>query len=111
MTVASGTGDPDRLAERIGAEVLRHPAVYDLHGGSQGVIATYMPGKRLVGVRISEAGDVIEVAVVLWAGYPVPEVVDTLRTRVRELAGAVAVDLTVADLHTEPAAERPDDGR
>ncbi|MFI9818154.1 hypothetical protein [Saccharothrix variisporea] len=78
-------------AERVEAALLAHPSVARLHGG----FASYLPGRRVDGVRLT---DRTAVSVVLRAGRPIPEVVEELRAAVREVAGPAPVDITVADL-------------
>jgi DNA-binding transcriptional LysR family regulator len=90
--------DPVVLAERVAAAVTAHPAVAGLHGGPFGAVATYLPGRRLVGVRIGEGDEPVEVAVVLHADQPIPDVVRALRREVSTLCGGAAVDITVADI-------------
>ena len=90
--------DPDALAERVAAAVTAHPAVVGLHGGLYGAVATYLPGRKLVGVRIGVGDEPVEVAVVLRADRPIPDVVRALRREVSGLCGGAAVDITVADI-------------
>lgn len=86
------------LADAIADALLAHPAVARLDGGPFGTVASYLPGRRVVGVRAAEPGAGVEVAVVVRLGRPLPEVVDELRDRVRRVAGAVPVDVTIADV-------------
>lgn len=91
--------------ETIERAVLAHPAVVGLDSGPHGVIASYLPGRRVLGVRASGVGEPVELSVVLRLGRPVPEVVAELRDLVRQQAGDVRVDVTVSDLRegVEPA--------
>jgi DNA-binding transcriptional LysR family regulator len=86
------------LAEQVAAAVRAHPAVARLDGGVFGAVATYLPGRRLVGVRIGEGDEPVEVAVVLHPDRPIPDVVRALRREVSRMCGGAAVDVTVADL-------------
>jgi hypothetical protein len=95
---APGGADPSALAERVAAAVTAHPAVARLHGGQFGAVATYMPGRRLIGVRIGVGDEPVEVAVVLRPDRPIPGVVRDLRAEVSRMCGGAAVDITVADL-------------
>ena len=90
--------DPAVLAERVAAAVTAHPAVAGLHGGVFGAVATYLPGRRLVGVRVGEGDEPVEVAVVLRPDRPIPDVVRALRREVSALCDGAAVDITVADI-------------
>lgn len=90
--------DPDALAELVAATVTAHPAVAGLHGGVYGSVATYLPGRRLVGVRIGQGDEPVEIGVVLHLQRPIPDVVRALRQEVSELCGGAAVDITVSDV-------------
>ena len=62
---------PDREpAEVVRDAVLAAPGVVSLHGGPFGEVGTYLPGRRVSGVRLTE--DEIEVHVVAALGTPVP---------------------------------------
>lgn len=88
------------LADQVADVVSAHPAVARLDGGVFGAVATYLPGRRLVGVRIGQPGEPVEVAVVLHLMRPIPDVVAVLRREVAALCGGVPVDITVADVAT-----------
>lgn len=101
--------DPDALARSVAAAVAAHPAVARLDGGVFGAVATYLPGRRLVGVRIGQGDEPVEIAVVLHLQSPIPAVVRSLRREVAALCAAAghpvaAVDVTVSDVDV-PAAE------
>ena len=97
------------VAEQVAAAVAAHPAVAALHRGIYGDVMTYLPGRRLVGVRIGEGDEPVEVAVVVRADRPIPEVVRSLRQEVSRLCGGAPVDITVADiaLPGEQAGDQP----
>lgn len=110
--------DPDALARSVAALVAAHPAVARLDGGVFGAVATHLPGRRLVGVRIGQGAEPVEIGVVLHLQSPIPGVVRTLRREVAALCTAAghpvtAVDVTVADVAVPaeevgaPAAEAP----
>ena len=90
------------LAEKVAAAVAAHPAVAGLDGGPFGAIATHLPGRRLLGVRIGEGDEPVELAVVLYPDRPIPEVVGVLRREVSRICGGAAVDITVSDLELPP---------
>ncbi|MGP4017403.1 hypothetical protein [Saccharopolyspora sp. 5N708] len=92
-------------ASELADRVLAHPSVVRLHGGQFGEIASYLPGRKVVGVRLPDEG-AVEVAVVLRLDRSLPEVVAELRSRLAEVLGAVPVDITVADVIT--AEESPE---
>ncbi len=84
------------------AAVRSCPAVEDLDRGALGSIATYLPGRRLAGVRIEHGRVSIQVRVV-W-GVPVGEVGVQVRGAVAPLIGSRIVDIVVAAL-SDPTAE------
>ena len=89
------------LAEAVAAAVLAHPGVARLSGGPFGTIASYLPGRRVVGVRLPlEDTDRVEIAVVARMGMPLPLLADELGAAVVAVVGPVAVDVTVADVET-----------
>lgn len=92
------------LADAIAETVLDHPRVVRLDGGAVGTVASYLPGRRVVGVRAGEPGDGVEIAVVARLGTPLPELVDEIRQRVRQVTGPVPVDVVVCDLAVGDAA-------
>ncbi len=96
----SPTPDPAVLAEAIAARVAEHPSVAALHGGPFGTVASYLPGRRVVGVAVDESDGSVELAVVARLGTPLPDLVAELRRWVSALAGPVAVHVLVADVAT-----------
>lgn len=86
------------LAERIAGAVLAHPAVVGLDAGPYGAIASYLPGRRVDGVRIAEDDSAVELAITVEFGQQLPSVARQLRAMVREVAGDVRVDVTIVDL-------------
>ncbi|NIJ10653.1 hypothetical protein FHU38_000997 [Saccharomonospora amisosensis] len=66
--------------DRIAAAVRERPPVADLHGGRFGEIATYLPGRRVTGVRVRPA----DITVGIVGRYPatVAEMADAVRTAV-----------------------------
>lgn len=104
--VAGPAGGLDRardVSERIAARLLEHPDVAELHSGPYGTTATYLPGRRVIGVRVGTLEDGVEVAVVLHLRRPFREVATELQQAVRgalTTTAAVAVHVTVADVVT-----------
>jgi hypothetical protein len=94
------TPDPDALVELVAAALLAHPSVARLHGGRFNDIASYVATGRLLGVRVGEPGEPVEVGVVLRLDRPIPDVVDALRATVSALCGGRPVDVTVGDVVT-----------
>lgn len=85
------------LVDRVSAAVLAVPGVTGLHGGTHGLTATYLPGRRVVGLRRRE--DHTEVHVTVSGAYPVRTVADEVRRVVRSLVDQ-PVHVTVEDVTT-----------
>ncbi|MDI2031502.1 hypothetical protein QFW96_22935 [Saccharopolyspora sp. TS4A08] len=84
-------------AQELADAVLAHPSVARLHGGAFGEIASYFPGQRITGVRMSEDGPV-EIGVVLRLDRPLTETLDDLRGALAERLGGTRVDIYVSDV-------------
>ena len=82
--------------EALAAAVLACPAVAALSGGRFHQVATYLPGRRLEGVRVEE--DRIVLSVVVVAGVPVIALDSQVRSAVAPWSAGRRVDLHVADL-------------
>lgn len=89
-------GATDRTdADLVAEAVVAVPGVHGLHAGVVGEVATYLPGRRVNGVRLLEPG--CDVHVVLEFGAPIQETSDLVRQAVRPLVGG-PVDVTVEDV-------------
>lgn len=77
-TDASGTADA------VAAAVLAVPGVTSLHGGAFGEVGTYLPGRRVTGVRTQ--ANQIEVHVVVAGDIHVLHVAEQIRAVVAPLA-------------------------
>lgn len=94
-------------ADRIAAAVLAVPGVAGLHAGMFGEVATYLPGRRVTGVRV--ASDVVEVHVSVVIDAPIPATAGAIRRAVAPLS-PLPVNVTVEDVvPTAPATHRPGD--
>ncbi|MDN5859524.1 MAG: hypothetical protein L0H84_12955 [Pseudonocardia sp.] len=89
--------DPNEVAERIAAVVGAVPGVAALHRGTYGDIVSYLPGRRLVGVRVGRPDEPVEIGLVLGLSRPVPAVVADVRRAVATVCDR-PVDITVADV-------------
>lgn len=100
MTDAVSTPEPApaALAELVADAVAAHPSVARLHGGTFGAVATWLPGRRLVGVHVGGPGEPVEIGVVLTLDRPIPATVASLRRTLTPLVGGTAIDVTVADV-------------
>lgn len=94
-TGAAPDSGPDPV-EIVAALVLDTDGVAALHGGDFGEIATYLPGRRVHGIRIGSDSCAIHVT----AEYPadLAALADTVRARVEPVVG-VPVHVTIEDLH------------
>lgn len=88
--------------DQLAAAVLACPSVVSLHPGGPDYVATYLPGRRVAGVRVDDT--VVEVAVVAATGVPVHSVAAQVRSAVAALAAGRAVDVHIADV--APPGER-----
>ena len=103
-------------AERVAQAVERVPTVARLSAASTGAeVATYLPGRRVRGVRVADDG--VEIHVVARWPAVLPEVGDAVRSAAAPLVGGRAVEVVIDDLDvpgldepTEPVAELPPAG-
>jgi uncharacterized alkaline shock family protein YloU len=94
-------GDP--VVERVAAVVAAVPGVASLHGGPFGDVATYLPGRRVTGVRLTARGDRVEVHVVAEYLPRLPDLAERVRMAVRAVLPC-RVDVTIEDIRVpEPA--------
>lgn len=94
--VAGGPG-PGSPAEAVAAAVLAVPGVVRLHGGRFGTIGTYLPGRRVTGVRIDDDGT--EVHIVVSDVAPVPDTAGRVQRAVSAIA-PMPVRVHVEDIDT-----------
>lgn len=94
MTSGSRTVPAEAVA--VAATVLTCPAVATLHGGRLGQLTTFLPGRRVEGVRLDD--ERVQVGVVVVHGTPAALVADQVRTALAPLTGGRPVDVHVADL-------------
>lgn len=103
MTRPGVVPEPTYDADAVAAATRACPAVADLHEGGMRVVATYLPGRRIVGVRIED--DRVTVSVVLAYGTSVHSLEDQVRGALAPHVEGRRVDVHVADVRTEP--DRP----
>ena len=82
--------------DEIAAAAARCSLVADLSGGRFGEVASYLPGHRVVGVRIVEGQ--LEVHVVAAWGAPLPDVARAVREVVAPHAGGMPVAVFIDDI-------------
>jgi uncharacterized alkaline shock family protein YloU len=96
------------IAEAIAAAVSKVAGVAQLSGGKFGQIATYAPGRKVSGVRVTV--DHIEVHVVAEWVPSLPRLADDVRAAVAPLAEARSVNVFVDDItqvEIEPPGSSP----
>ena len=89
--------------DRIAQAVLAVPGVAALHAGMFGEVGTYLPGRRVAGVRVG--ADAVDVHVSLVFDAPVRGTAAAIRWALTALT-ALPVNVTVEDV--VPAASSPD---
>jgi hypothetical protein len=107
VSAVAGTADPGdgpQIVEgvdidRLAAAINSCPSVARLGGGRPGALATYLPGRRVSGVRV--AVDSIEVEVVARWNVAIGDVALEVRRAAGSLAPNRRVDVTIVDV--EPA--------
>jgi hypothetical protein len=82
--------------EVVAAAALGCPLVATLTGGRFGEVATYLPGRRILGIRAVDGE--IEIHVVARWGVPLPDVADAVRVAVAPRAGGRPVAVFIDDI-------------
>jgi hypothetical protein len=82
--------------EQVAAAALGCPLIAGLTGGRFGEVATYGPGRRILGVRMVDGA--IELHVVAKWGAPLPEVAEVVRAAVAPYAEGLPVSVFVDDI-------------
>ena len=96
--------DVDSLA----AAAVACPAVARLHPGGTKFVATYLPGRRIVGVRVDD--DRVLVSTVLSRGASVSALENQVRGALSPLVGGRQIDVHVADVDIGEPPEAPPAG-
>ncbi len=89
------------VADEIAGLVLAVPGVVELHPGRFGEVATYLPGRRVAGVKLGD--ETVEIHVVLAYGTPIRAVAQQIHAVVAAVVD-VAVQVFVEDLAAAHAA-------
>lgn len=84
------------LAGRVMQAAASCPAVAGLSGGPYGTVATYLPGRTLLGVAV-RAGE-IEVCVTVWYGLPLAAAARQVRDAVAAAVPGHAVNVIIGDV-------------
>jgi hypothetical protein len=90
------TEEVGALADGIAELVRATPGVAGLHPGMFGEVGTYLPGRRVPGVRIGDA--VIDVHITVTAGSPLRSTAAAVRAAVAEAVPGKDVNVTVEDV-------------
>ncbi|MEW5812143.1 MAG: hypothetical protein AB1925_22170 [Actinomycetota bacterium] len=85
-------------ADTIADVVRAVPGVAGLHPGMFGEVGTYLPGRRVDGIRLGDAG--IDVHLSVLEGAPVRETAAVVRAAVARRFPGQAVNVTVEDVVT-----------
>lgn len=104
MSIDPRVGEaPPELADLVAAAALGVPGVAGLHAGSFGEAATYLPGRRVPGVRLRD--DIAEVHVTVVYGAPVLQTAEKVRAAVGPLV-STPVEVSIEDI-VPPGQEHP----
>ncbi|GAC1590250.1 MAG: hypothetical protein NVS3B21_07650 [Acidimicrobiales bacterium] len=99
-SVVPGSGGVPPDAAALAAAVRTCPSVADLSGGSMAEFATYLPGERVVGIRVAE--DSVDVHLVVRGSVSsLPAAGDEVRTRLLPLVGGRSVNVFIEDVAME----------
>ena len=83
-------------ADAVATAVLACPSVVSLSGGRAGEIASYLPGRRVTGVRIDEGA--VTVHVVAAYGPTCGQIADQVRQAVQAVVAGLPVVVGIDDL-------------
>jgi len=84
--------DPDAVS----TAALSCPQVARLSGGFAGEVATYLPGRSVAGVRVTD--DEVEIHIVARWGTNLPEVADAVRLAVKPVTAGLRTSVYVEDI-------------
>jgi voltage-gated potassium channel Kch len=98
MTTDSGVVGAEAV-EAIAAAVLASPAVAGLHCGQFTTVASYLPGRRVIGVAVTPS----EITVGVVGRYPntVAQIAAQVRAAVATVVPGVAVTVAIEDIDIE----------
>ena len=87
---------PDVAVDAVARAVLACPGVAALSAGRAGEVATYLPGRRVAGVRVGDG--TVSVHVVGRYGPTCADIAAQVRQAVRAVLGDVPVEVVIDDL-------------
>jgi uncharacterized alkaline shock family protein YloU len=94
--------------EAIEQAVVACSGVVGLSGGPAGTVATYLPGRRVTGVRV--VGSSVEIHVVARWDVQIPSLAEQVRARVAPLVGGYTTEVVVEDLSDPVSQDRHERG-
>lgn len=97
------TAGPE-VADLVVAEVTALPGVTRMHAGMYGEVATYLPGRRVVGVRVLD--DAAHVHVVATWDAALPQLSRDIQHAVAPIVGT-DVHVSIEDVDTPADRQRP----
>jgi hypothetical protein len=83
-------------ADTVAGIAVAVPGVHSLHPGMFGEVATYLPGRRVAGVRVTD--NTIDVHLVVDAEAKVRQTAAAVRRAVADVYPSYSVDVTVEDI-------------
>lgn len=86
--------------DAVARAVCACPGVEGLYDGFPDEVATYLPGRRLVGVWVGD--DAVDVQVRAAWGIPAPQIAAGIQAAVAPLAGGRSVDVMIAAVADPP---------
>ncbi|MFP5078704.1 hypothetical protein ACLE20_15510 [Rhizobium sp. YIM 134829] len=92
----AATPPPLEPAERLAAAVLAVPGVAALHPGMFGEVGTYLPGRRVAGIRVADHA--VDVHIIVVFGVAVRDTAAAVRATVGRLHPGAEVNVTVEDV-------------
>jgi hypothetical protein len=108
MTAAPAAGTPDSAVidginvDAVAAAVRACPGVSGLDGGQFHPVASYLPGRVVEGVEISDGRVTVQIRA-QW-GLPVPELAARITRVLAPLTGDRPVDVVISDIDDPPVA-------
>lgn len=91
--------DRAALVDALREATLAVPGVAALTGGRYGAVSTYLPGRRVEGVRIG--AELVEIQVIAGWGTHLPGLAGAILDATRPLV-ELPVEVTIADIHPNP---------
>jgi hypothetical protein len=105
VAAASGAVVDGVDVDAVATAVRGCPWVHGLHGGHPRMTATYLPGRRVDGVRVDRQAVVVQVRA-RW-GATRAELAAEIRTALRPLVGGRRIDIVWAELADPPPPPPP----